>query len=113
MKILINIAFQSLLSRKITVFLTIISLTSEAWVKTNTLANTLREKNVVVVNASANKSFKSQMRYANQIKSKFLMVVGENELNNDEIEIKELSSGITTKMKFNVDEVYSKLIENG
>ena len=43
--------------------LTIISLTSEAWVKTNTLANTLREKNVVVVNASANKSFKSQMRY--------------------------------------------------
>ena len=93
--------------------LTIISLTSEAWVKTNTLANTLREKNVVVVNASANKSFKSQMRYANQIKSKFLMVVGENELNNDEIEIKELSSGITTKMKFNVNEIYSKLIENG
>ena len=64
--------------------LTIISLTSEAWVKTNTLANTLREKNVVVVNSSANKSFKSQMRYANQIKSKFLMVVGENELNNDD-----------------------------
>lgn len=93
--------------------LTIISLTSEAWVKTNTLANTLREKNVVVVNASANKSFKSQMRYANQIKSKFLMVVGENELNNDEIEMKELSSGVTTKMKFNVDEIYSKLIENG
>jgi len=93
--------------------LTIISLTSEAWVKTNTLANTLREKNIVVLNASANKSFKSQMRYANQIKSKFLMVVGENELNNDEIEIKELSSGITTKMKFNVDEIYSKLIENG
>ena len=53
------------------------------------------------------------MRYANQIKSKFLMVVGENELNNDEIEIKELSSGITAKMKFNVDEIYSKLIENG
>ena len=41
------------------------------------------------------------------------MVVGENELNNDEIEIKELSSGITTKMKFKVDEIYSKLIENG
>ena len=93
--------------------LTVVSLTSEAWVKTNTLANTLREKNVVVVNSSANKSFKSQMRYANQIKSKFLMVVGENELNNDEIEIKELSSGITTKMKFNADEIYSKLIENG
>ena len=49
----------------------IISLTSEAWVKTNKLANILREKNVVVVNSSANKSFKSQMRYANQIKSTF------------------------------------------
>ena len=93
--------------------LTIISLTSEAWVKTNTLATKLREKNIVVVNSSVNKSFKSQMRYANQIRSKFLIVVGENELNNDEIEIKELSSGITTKMKFNIDEIYSKLIENG
>ena len=51
----------------------------------------------------ANKSFKSQMRYANQIKSKFLMVAGENELSNDEIEMKELSSGITTKMKFNFE----------
>ncbi len=94
-------------------YLTIISLSSEAWTKTNILANRLREKNIVVVNSSANKSFKSQMRYANQIKSKFLMVVGENELNNDEIEIKELSSGIATKIKFNFEEIYSKLIENG
>ena len=93
--------------------LTIISLGSEAWIKTNILAERLREKNIIVANSSANKSFKSQMRYANQIKSKFLMVVGENELNNDEIEIKELSSGITTKMKFNFDEIYLKLIENG
>ena len=93
--------------------LTIISLGSAAWIKTNILAERLREKNIIVANSSANKSFKSQMRYANQIKSKFLMVVGENELNNDEIEIKELSSGITTKMKFNFDEIYLKLIENG
>ena len=93
--------------------LTIISLSSEAWIKTNILANKLREKNIVVVNSSANKSFKSQMRYANQIKSKFLMVVGENELNNDEIEIKELSSGIATKIKFNFEEIYLKLIKNG
>ena len=93
--------------------LTIISLGSDAWIKTNILAERLREKNIIVANSSANKSFKSQMRYANQIKSKFLMVVGENELNNDEIEIKELSSGITTKMKFNFDEIYLKLIENG
>ena len=93
--------------------LTIIPLSSKAWIKTNLLSNKLREKNIVVVNSSSNKSFKSQMRYANQIKSKYLMVVGDNELSNNEIELKELSSGLVTKIKFNLEEIYSKLIENG
>ena len=93
--------------------LTIIPLSNKAWIKSNLLSNKLREKNIVVVNSSSNKSFKSQMRYANQIKSKYLMVVGDNELSNNEIELKELSSGIVTKMKFNLEEIYSKLIENG
>ena len=53
------------------------------------------------------------MRYANQIKSKYLMVVGDNELSNNEIELKELSSGLVTKIKFNLEEIYSKLIVNG
>ena len=93
--------------------LTIIPLSNKAWIKSNLLSNKLRERNIVVVNSSLNKSFKSQMRYANQIKSKYLMVVGDNELSNNEIELKELSSGIVTKMKFNLEEIYSKLIENG
>ena len=93
--------------------LTIIPLSSKAWIKTNLLSNKLREKNIVVVNSSSNKSFKYQMRYSNQIKSKYLIVVGDNELSNNEIELKELSSGLVTKIKFNLEEIYSKLIENG
>tara|TARA_B100000683_G_scaffold61533_1_gene59882 strand:- start:4781 stop:5422 length:642 start_codon:yes stop_codon:yes gene_type:complete len=93
--------------------LTIIPLSSKAWIKTNMLSNKLRERNIAIVNSPSNKSFKSQMRYANQIKSKYLMVVGNNELDNNEIELKELSSGLVTKLKFDLEEIYSKLIENG
>ena len=53
------------------------------------------------------------MRYANQIKSKFLMVIGDNEIANQEIELKELSTGKNTKIKLEIKEIYSKLSPDG
>ncbi len=92
--------------------LTIISLTREAWIETNIICNELRKKGVVVVNSSFKKSFKSQMRYANQIKSKSLLVIGENELNSEIVELKELVSGKITKTKLNANEIFLKLTSN-
>mgnify|MGYP001267831089 CR=1 FL=1 len=92
--------------------LTIISLTREAWIETNIICNELRKKGVVVVNSSFKKSFKSQMRYANQIKSKSLLVIGENELNSEVVELKELVSGKITKSKLNANEIFLKLTSN-
>ena len=92
--------------------LTIISLTREAWIETNIICNELRKKGVVVVNSSFKKSFKSQMRYANQIKSKSLLVIGENELNSEVVELKELVSGNITKSKLNANEIFLKLTSN-
>ena len=93
--------------------LTIISLSNEAWVKSNLLCNELRNRNLIVVNSSRDKSLKSQMRYANQIKSRFLMVIGDNEIENNEIELKELSTGENTTIKLEIEEIFSKLKSYG
>ena len=92
--------------------LTIISLTNEAWIESNILCDELRKKNIIAINSSRNKSLKSQMRYANQIKSKYLMVIGDNEIENKEFDLKELSSGNNVKIKFDVEQIY-KNIKNG
>ncbi len=92
--------------------LTIISLTKEAWIESNILCNELRKKNIIAVNSSSNKSLKSQMRYANQIKSKYLMVVGDNEIEKKEFDLKELSTGKNVKIKFDVNQIYNNL-KNG
>jgi len=92
--------------------LTIISLTKEAWIESNILCNELRKKNIIAVNSSSNKSLKSQMRYANQIKSKYLMVVGDNEIEKKEFDLKELSTGKNVKIKFDVNQIYINL-KNG
>ena len=92
--------------------LTIISLTNEAWIESNILCDELRKKNIIAINSSRNKSLKSQMRYANQIKSKYLMVIGDNEIEKKEFDLKELSSGNNVKIKFDVEQIY-KNIKNG
>ena len=53
------------------------------------------------------------MRYANQIKSRFLMVVGDNEIENKKIELKELSTGENIKIKLDIEEIFLKIRPNG
>ena len=93
--------------------LTVISLSDQAWIESNLLCNELRNRNLVIVNSSRDKSLKSQMRYANQIKSRFLMVVGDNEIENKKIELKELSTGENIKIKLDAEEIFSKIRSNG
>ena len=93
--------------------LTVISLTDKSWIESNLLCIELRNRNMIVVNSSRDKSLKSQMRYANQIKSRFLMVIGDKEIANKEIELKELSTGKNIKTKLAIEEIYSELKSNG
>ena len=85
--------------------LTVISLSNEAWIKSNLICHELRNRNLVIVNSSRDKSLKSQMRYANQIKSRFLMVVGDNEIQTKEAELKKLSTGESIKIKLDLEAV--------
>lgn len=41
------------------------------------------------------------------------MVIGDNEISNKEIELKELSTGKNIKTKLEIEEIYSKLKSNG
>ena len=93
--------------------LTVISLSDQAWIESNLLCNELRNRNLVIVNSSRDKSLKSQMRYANQIKSRFLMVVGDNEIQTKEAELKKLSTGESIKIKLDLEEIFLKLRPNG
>jgi histidyl-tRNA synthetase len=53
------------------------------------------------------------MRYANQIKSRFLMVVGDNEIESKKIELKKLSTGENIKIKLDTEEIFLKVRSNG
>ena len=111
-RILLSIDENSLIKDHFT-DLTVISLTDKSWIESNLLCIELRNRNMIVVNSSRDKSLKSQMRYANQIKSRFLMVIGDKEIANKEIELKELSTGKNIKTKLEIEEIYSELKSNG
>jgi histidyl-tRNA synthetase len=68
---------------------------SEAFV----LLNTLRENNIKAAMSFEGKSFKSQFREADSRKAKFVIVIGENEIKNNTVSLKNMSSGEQSEIK--------------
>lgn len=56
--------------------------------------NTLRNSNIpTVAFLEADKKFKNQIEYANKIQAKFSMIIGENELKNNLVSLKNMTTG--------------------
>ena len=66
---------------------------------TNLLAQNLRRKGHIVEIDVLNRSFNAQMKHANKLKSKIAIIMGEDEIINQEIIIKNMDSGEETKVR--------------
>ncbi|MCU0373255.1 MAG: histidine--tRNA ligase [Ignavibacteria bacterium] len=64
------------------------------------LINKLRMNGICCETDLMNRSIKSQMKEANRLNSSFVIVVGENELNTNEVNIKRMSDGSEIKVQF-------------
>ena len=58
------------------------------------IVNTLRDENIAAVSyLDTDKKFKNQIEYADKIKAKFSMIIGDNEVKNKVVAIKDMKSG--------------------
>ena len=64
------------------------------------LAENLREKGFCVLRDLNERSFKAQMKYADKIESKYLIVIGENELSSGIVKIKNMKTGEEVESTF-------------
>ena len=69
------------------------------------LSQELRSKGYVIEKDICERSFGSQMKYSNKINAKYLLVIGENELQSEKAKIKEMKTGIESEIILNLEEI--------
>ena len=74
------------------------------------LSEKLRDNNIYVENDIFERSFKAQMKYADRIKAKYLLVIGENELSSNKAKIKNMATGEEIEISLAIDDIM-KLIQ--
>jgi histidyl-tRNA synthetase len=79
----------------------IIPLGEEALYQTFSLVKELRQNGIVCLQGMSGKKLKNEMQMASDSRAKFAIVLGENELKMGVCELKEMSSGKTTKLPLN------------
>ena len=75
------------------------TLGKEAKVKAYKLVNSLRDKGIIVETDYMDRSVKAQMKYANKIGALYTAIIGENELNNNSVILKNMETGEQTETK--------------
>ncbi len=73
------------------------------------IAENLRKDNYVIEKDVCERSFKAQMKYANKIQAKYLLVIGENELKTNTAKIKNMKNGEEKDIILVADEIKSIL----
>ena len=73
------------------------------------LSLNLRKAGYIVEKDIFERSFKSQMKYADKIGAKNLLVIGENELNSNIAKIKNMKSGEEKEVKLLVEDIKSNI----
>ncbi len=73
------------------------------------IAEQLRDFGFVVEKDICSRSFKAQMKYADKIKAKHLLVIGEDELNSKIVKIKNMKTGEEYKVNFLIDDIVNIL----
>lgn len=64
-----------------------------------TLAKTLRSAGISVETDLMNRSLRANFKYADKIKASFVLTIGEAELKDDVVNVKEMQSGVESKVK--------------
>ena len=81
----------------------IVSMGEEARAKALELAGTLRKANIAVIPEVEAKSMKAQMRSANRLNAKNVIIIGESELENNEFVVKNMGEGTQETLSFDSD----------
>ena len=74
------------------------------------LAEELRKDNLYIETDIMERSFKAQLKYADKIGAKNLIVIGENELNSNRVNVKNMSTGEEVEIELSAKEII-KLIK--
>ncbi len=84
----------------------------EAMMEAFKLVNALRQQGISAESDHLQRSIKAQMKYANKINARYSAIIGESELENGEIELKEMESGDTVTVPMNqFVEVFKNIIQ--
>lgn len=79
------------------------------YIKSQKYVNELRELGLVVETNIQNRSFNAQFKYANKINATFVIIIGADELKNNECVIKNMKTGIQSKIKLDIDSIKEKI----
>lgn len=88
----------------------IVSMEDKFDIEAMKIANGLREYLNVQTNISS-RSFNAQMKYANKINTEYLIVLGEDEINNKKCKIKNMNSGKEFESKLDSDSILDTIFE--
>lgn len=77
----------------------------EANIFTTKLVENLREADIFVEKDVTGKSLKAQLKYSDKKNSKYIIIIGDDELKNREAKIKEMDSGKEENIKLEVEEI--------
>ena len=70
----------------------------EAKAKAYSIVKNLRDSGVVVETDYMDRSVKAQMKYANKINAAYTVIIGENEINDGEANVKNMETGEQVKL---------------
>lgn len=79
---------------------------NEAKAKSYQIVNNLRNKGIIVETDYMGRSVKAQMKYANKIGTKRTVIIGENEINSNSVNIKDMETGEQTQIALDKLEEY-------
>ena len=73
------------------------------------LVKRLREKGINVQKDITEKSIKAQFKYADKINSKYVLTIGEDEINNNRAKLKNMKTGEEKEIELNVEDILKNI----
>ena len=73
------------------------------------LVKELREKGINVQKDITEKSIKAQFKYADKINSKYVLTIGEDEINNNRAKLKNMKTGEEKEIELNVEDILKNI----
>ena len=89
----------------------IVSMEEKFDIYTMKLANELRKDYITVQTNISSRSFNAQMKYANKIGARYVVVLGEDEINNKKCKIKNMNTGKETNCNLDAESIQEAIFE--